>query len=137
VNSRPTCFFKRGSPAQAPYSLPRCIAVPDPSWHVLSCIPPPLYDISCINAQPISDPPCHDAQKGSRQNIRRIVDIQVQSGEGYQHGKHQGWDPKSVPAEIERRSCCEGGAGMAGGEGKISRPGNEKLNSCIYVTGTK
>ena len=61
------------------------------------------------------------------------MDIQIQSGECYQHSEDQGRHPKTAPAEIECGNGRERCAGMAGRKGKVVWPGNEKLDRRIHV----
>ena len=83
-----------------------------------------------------SNPARHDSQKNSGQDIRWIVDVQIEPGERDQNRQDQRRYPEPAPACVKSGNGGEGGPGVAGWEGEIIRPGDEKLDSRIHITGT-
>lgn len=78
-----------------------------------------VYDQVAQNAE-------EDAENQRNQNVGRVVDVQVQPGEGNQDCQNRGRDAQTLVVEHQHRAGLKGSDGVAGGEGVIVQTLDQK-----------
>ena len=85
-----------------------------------------VYDQVAQNAE-------EDAENQRNQNVGRVVDVQVQPGEGNQDCQNRGRDAQTLVVEHQHRAGLKGGDGVAGGEGEVVLGGNQQGDFFLEV----